>query len=89
MSPGPVSEMTGRNVDFFLCRSSRVNDRIMTANGVSLDNVEYGTAVAVLRECGENVTLSLRRRLVMPSSAPHTVRVHLTKTRKKDGKHVE
>ncbi|XP_025406853.1 tight junction protein ZO-2 isoform X3 [Sipha flava] len=61
-----------------------VNDRIMTANGVSLDNVEYGTAVAVLRECGENVTLSLRRRLVLPSNTPHTMRVHLTKTRKKD-----
>lgn len=57
----------------------------MTANGVSLDNVEYGTAVAVLRECGENVTLSLRRRLVLPSNTPHTLRIHLTKTRKKDG----
>ncbi|KAL5235807.1 hypothetical protein ACI65C_003217 [Semiaphis heraclei] len=61
-----------------------VNDRIMTANGVSLDNVEYGTAVAVLRECGENVTLSLRRRLVLPSNTPHTLRIHLNKTRKKD-----
>lgn len=57
----------------------------MTANGVSLDNVEYGTAVAVLRECGESVTLSLRRRLVLPSNTPHTLRIHLTKTRKKDG----
>jgi len=57
----------------------------MTANGVSLDNVEYGTAVAVLRECGESVTLSLRRRLVLPSNTPHTLRIHLNKTRKKDG----
>ncbi|XP_050526254.1 tight junction protein ZO-1 isoform X2 [Daktulosphaira vitifoliae] len=61
-----------------------VNDRIMTANGVSLDNVEYGTAVAVLRECGESVTLSLRRRLVLPSNTPHTLRIYLNKTRKKD-----
>lgn len=60
----------------------------MTANGVSLDNVEYGTAVAVLRECGENVTLSLRRRLVLPSNTPHTVRIHLNKTRKKDGNYI-
>lgn len=71
-------------MDYIFFRD-RVNDRIMTANGVSLDNVEYGTAVAVLRECGENVTLSLRRRLVLPSNTPHTLRIHLTKTRKKDG----
>lgn len=66
---------------------SRVNDRIMSANGVSLENVEYATAVQVLRDSGNTVALVVRRRVVLPASPePQTLRLQLTKTRKKDGK---
>uniref|UniRef100_A0A1B6GRS7 Tight junction protein ZO-1 n=2 Tax=Proconiini TaxID=565685 RepID=A0A1B6GRS7_9HEMI len=62
-----------------------VNDRIMSANGVSLDNVEYATAVQVLRDSGNTVALVVRRRVVLPASPePQTLRLQLTKTRKKD-----
>ncbi|XP_054258978.1 tight junction protein ZO-1-like isoform X4 [Macrosteles quadrilineatus] len=62
-----------------------VNDRIMSANGVSLDNVEYATAVQVLRDSGNTVALTVRRRVVLPASPePQTLRLQLTKTRKKD-----
>lgn len=64
----------------------RVNDRIMSANGVSLDNVEYATAVQVLRDSGDTVALVVRRRVVLPASPePQTLRFQLTKQRKKDG----
>lgn len=64
----------------------RVNDRIMSANGLSLENVEYGTAVQVLRDSGSTVTLKVRRRIVLPASPePQTLRVQLSKSRKKDG----
>lgn len=45
----------------------RVNDRIISANGISLENVEYATAVQVLRESGDTVSLLVKRRC---SSAP-------------------
>uniref|UniRef100_A0A8D8RSA4 Tight junction protein ZO-1 n=1 Tax=Cacopsylla melanoneura TaxID=428564 RepID=A0A8D8RSA4_9HEMI len=62
-----------------------VNDRIMSANGLSLENVEYGTAVQVLRDSGSTVTLKVRRRIVLPASPePQTLRVQLSKSRKKD-----
>ncbi|XP_024082403.1 tight junction protein ZO-1-like [Cimex lectularius] len=62
-----------------------VNDRIMSANGVSLDGVEYATAVQVLRDSGNTVQLVVRRRVVLPSSPePQTLRVQITKSRKKD-----
>lgn len=65
---------------------SRVNDRITSANGISLENVDYGRAVQVLRDSGNSVTLSVRRRLLLPSQEPHILRVQLNKSRKKDGK---
>ncbi|XP_043071184.1 tight junction protein ZO-1 isoform X16 [Drosophila grimshawi] len=40
-----------------------VNDRIITVNGVSLENVEYATAVQVLRDSGNTVTLVVKRRV--------------------------
>ncbi|KAF6216855.1 hypothetical protein GE061_001205 [Apolygus lucorum] len=62
-----------------------VNDRIMSANGVSLDGVEYATAVQVLRDSGNTVQLVVRRRVVLPSSPePQTIRVQISKSRKKD-----
>lgn len=41
----------------------RVNDRIISVNGVSLENVEYATAVQVLRDSGNTVTLVVKRRV--------------------------
>lgn len=45
----------------------RTNDRIITANGISLENVEYATAVQVLRDSGNTVTLVVKRRVAMAS----------------------
>nr|XP_024216154.1 tight junction protein ZO-1-like isoform X2 [Halyomorpha halys] len=62
-----------------------VNDRIMSANGVSLEGVEYATAVQVLRDSGNTVQLTVRRRIVLPTSPePQTIRVQISKSRKKD-----
>ncbi|KAG5672084.1 hypothetical protein PVAND_002240 [Polypedilum vanderplanki] len=44
------------------------NDRIITANGISLENVEYATAVQVLRDSGNTVTLVVKRRAPLQSS---------------------
>ncbi|XP_053660418.1 tight junction protein ZO-1 [Anopheles marshallii] len=41
----------------------QVNDRIISVNGVSLENVEYATAVQVLRDSGNTVTLMVKRRV--------------------------
>ncbi|XP_049278998.1 uncharacterized protein LOC125761682 isoform X5 [Anopheles funestus] len=41
----------------------QVNDRIISVNGVSLENVEYATAVQVLRDSGNTVTLIVKRRV--------------------------
>lgn len=41
----------------------RVNDRIISVNGVSLENVEYATAVQVLRDSGNTVSLVIKRRV--------------------------
>lgn len=35
----------------------RINDRLVSANGISLENVDYTRAVQVLRECGNSVNL--------------------------------
>lgn len=42
----------------------RVNDRIVSVNGVSLENVEYATAVQVLRDSGNTVSLVVKRRVM-------------------------
>ncbi|XP_058454129.1 uncharacterized protein LOC131432084 isoform X3 [Malaya genurostris] len=41
----------------------QVNDRIISVNGISLENVEYATAVQVLRDSGNTVTLMVKRRV--------------------------
>lgn len=41
----------------------RENDRIISVNGVSLENVDYATAVQVLRDSGNTVTLVIKRRV--------------------------
>lgn len=40
----------------------RVNDRIISVNGISLQNVDYATAVQVLRDSGDTVVLVVKRR---------------------------
>ncbi|XP_037946383.1 tight junction protein ZO-1 isoform X3 [Teleopsis dalmanni] len=49
----------------------QVNDRIISVNGVSLENVEYATAVQVLRDSGNTVTLVVKRRVPLNSTAQH------------------
>ncbi|RWS31853.1 tight junction protein ZO-1-like isoform X1 [Leptotrombidium deliense] len=60
-----------------------VNDRVVSANGLSLENVDYNTAVQVLRECGNSVNLLIKRRVLLPSS--DLLKVTLTKSKRKDG----
>ncbi|GIX89519.1 tight junction protein ZO-1, partial [Caerostris darwini] len=64
----------------------RLNDRVISANGISLENVDYATAVQVLRECGNTVNLVIKRRVVLPLNAngPQTLKVTLTKNKKKE-----
>lgn len=63
----------------------QVNDRIVSANGVSLENVDYATAVQVLRDSGNTALLVVRRRIVLPASPePHTLKVQLQRNKKKD-----
>lgn len=74
----------------------RVNDRIITVNGISLQNVDYATAVQVLKDSGDTVHLLIKRRIYhyLPSHMPLSAfgvnavpsKVTLTKNSKKEGK---
>lgn len=58
----------------------------MSVNGVSLENVDYATAVSVLRDSGATVNLVVKRRIVLGTyHEPPTYKVTLTKSKKKDG----
>nr|CAD7434319.1 unnamed protein product [Timema monikensis] len=57
---------TAEDGDIEVRISVGVNDRIFSANNISLENVEYATAVQVLRDSGNTVTLVVRRRVVLP-----------------------
>ncbi|XP_050513704.1 tight junction protein ZO-2 isoform X2 [Diabrotica virgifera virgifera] len=48
-------------------RLLQVNDRIISVNGISLQNVDYATAVQVLRDSGDTVTLVIKRRTIQHS----------------------
>lgn len=61
----------------------RVNDRVVSANGISLENVDYATAVEVLRKCGSFVNLLVRRRVEAPPPSD-VLTVTLTKNKKKE-----
>jgi len=69
----------------------RVNDRIISANGVSLEGADYGAAVRVLRDSGSTVLLVVKRRSssnspgCLGSVAPQSHRLTLTRNNKKDG----
>lgn len=65
----------------------QVNDRIISANGVSLEGADYGAAVRVLRDSGSTVLLVVKRRSVIPQvqpAQPQTHRLTLTRNNKKD-----
>merc|ERR1719192_119005 len=62
-----------------------INDRVISANSVSLEGVDYATAVQVLRDSGHSVNLVVKRRVVLPSPPePQTVKVSLYKNKKKE-----
>uniref|UniRef100_A0A6P7GE89 Tight junction protein ZO-1 n=1 Tax=Diabrotica virgifera virgifera TaxID=50390 RepID=A0A6P7GE89_DIAVI len=83
-------------------RLLQVNDRIISVNGISLQNVDYATAVQVLRDSGDTVTLVIKRRTIQHShthsssfngpplaalgSNSLSTKVTLTKNSKKEGK---
>ncbi|XP_030745371.1 tight junction protein ZO-1 isoform X2 [Sitophilus oryzae] len=50
-------------------RLLQVNDRIISVNGISLQNVDYATAVQVLRDSGDTVLLVVKRRIFQHSHA--------------------
>ncbi|XP_073959371.1 tight junction protein 1-like isoform X3 [Choristoneura fumiferana] len=63
----------------------QVNDRIVSVNGVPLENVEYGRAVQVLRDSGATVSLVVRRRApAPPPTAPTAIKLALTRNGKKE-----
>ena len=55
----------------------------MSANGISLENVDYATAVEVLRKCGSFVNLLVRRRVELPPPSD-VLNITLTKNKKKE-----
>ena len=75
---------------FFL--NFRINDRVISANNVSLEGVDYATAVQVLRDSGQTVDLVVKRRVVLPPSLPapnamdqtKLFNVHLQRLKKKE-----
>lgn len=60
----------------------QINDRVVSANGLSLENVDYATAVQVLRECGRSVNLVVKRRVIVGHT--ESLRVTLTRAKKKE-----
>ncbi|XP_069976903.1 tight junction protein ZO-3 isoform X17 [Penaeus vannamei] len=63
----------------------QINDRLISANSISLENVDYARAVQVLRDSGAAVQLVVKRRIVLPAAPEaQTLKVTLTKNKKKD-----
>ncbi|KAL8584046.1 hypothetical protein ACOMHN_022386 [Nucella lapillus] len=65
----------------------QLNDRIISVNGISLENVSHSMAIQVLRNSGDSVHLVVRRRVVMPAALEKEsppLRVTLIKKNKKD-----
>ena len=65
---------------------------MISANNVSLEGVDYATAVQVLRDSGQTVDLVVKRRVVLPPSLPapnamdqtKLFNVHLQRLKKKE-----
>lgn len=68
-----------------------MNDRIISANGKSLEGADYAKAVQVLRDSGSTVLLVVKRRAFsnspscLGSGVPQSHRLTLTRNNKKDG----
>ena len=46
---------------FSFCHTHfRVNDRVLSVNGISLENVDHATAISVLKDAGNSVSLVSR-----------------------------
>lgn len=58
--------------------TNRVNDRVISANGISLENVDYNQAIHVLRECGNSVNLLIKRRALITSTTTTTTSASAT-----------
>ncbi|KAI6241188.1 hypothetical protein M3Y99_00342000 [Aphelenchoides fujianensis] len=63
----------------------QVNDRIVSANGVSLENADYATAVQLMREA-QQLNMIVKRRVPIPliELEQRTLKFTLSKSRKKD-----
>ncbi|ELU09381.1 hypothetical protein CAPTEDRAFT_221876 [Capitella teleta] len=63
-----------------------INDRILSVNGISLENVDHATAISVLKDSGNSVNLVVRRKVVLPPNDEfeQQFKVTLTKKNKKD-----
>ncbi|XP_052695379.1 tight junction protein ZO-1-like isoform X9 [Crassostrea angulata] len=44
-----------------------INDRVMSVNGIPLENVDHKQAIAVLKDSGNKVNLVIRRRVLVPT----------------------
>ncbi|XP_064596394.1 tight junction protein ZO-1-like [Liolophura sinensis] len=65
----------------------QINDRVLSVNGISLDNVDHATAIAVMKGCDQAINLVIRRRVVLPSSSDDEtlpLKVTLSKKHRKD-----
>ena len=67
---------------------------MISANNVSLEGVDYATAVQVLRDSGQNVNLVVKRRVILPPAIPAStfadleqpkfINVSLSRSKKKE-----
>uniref|UniRef100_A0A0N5A8Y0 Tight junction protein ZO-1 n=1 Tax=Syphacia muris TaxID=451379 RepID=A0A0N5A8Y0_9BILA len=63
----------------------RVNDRILSANGISLENAEYAAAVKIMKE-SQQLNMIVKRRAPVPlmEFEQRTLKFTLTKSKKKE-----
>ncbi|KAK6730672.1 hypothetical protein RB195_007256 [Necator americanus] len=63
----------------------QVNDRILSANGVSFESIDYSTAVDIIKNA-EHINMIVKRRVAVPimEFEQRTLKFTLSKSRKKD-----
>ena len=66
------------SISYLFCFVFRINDRVISANNISLEGVDYATAVQVLRDSGQSVNLVVKRRLVLPPSSANNTELNYT-----------
>ncbi|CAI9739577.1 junction ZO-1 isoform X4 [Octopus vulgaris] len=65
----------------------QINDRVISVNGLSLENVDYNTAVTLLKESGKTAHLVIRRKAIQTSSSEwesQPIKLTLSKKNRKD-----